>query len=149
MQSRGSGRTVAQPVTNRSHIWGETAAFLALFLDNIGVLVFFRGILVCTFNYPPQVILTHMIPGTALGVFLGDLVYAWLALRLRRATGRADITAMPLGLDTPSSIGLAFAVLGPAYVATHDAILTSQIGMATLFMIGATNLTDIKSLQRT
>jgi AGZA family xanthine/uracil permease-like MFS transporter len=67
-----------------------------------------------------------MTPGTALGVFLGDLVYTWLALRLRKLTGRTDITAMPLGPDTPSSIGLAFAVLGPAYVATHDAILTWQ-----------------------
>jgi adenine/guanine/hypoxanthine permease len=140
MQSRAGEITITQPVTNRSRIWGETTAFLALFLDNVGVLVFFSGILVYTFNYPPQLILTHMIPGTALGVFLGDLVYTWLALRLRRATGRTDITAMPLGLDTPSSIGLAFAVLGPAYVATHDAILTWQIGMATLFMIGVTKL---------
>jgi AGZA family xanthine/uracil permease-like MFS transporter len=127
-------------VTNRSRIWGEITAFFALFLDNVGVLVFFSGILVYTFNYPPQVIMTHMIPGTALGVFLGDLVYTWLAVRLRKRTGRKDVTAMPLGLDTPSSIGLAFAVLGPAYVATHDAILTWQIGMATLFLIGVTKL---------
>lgn len=126
MQSRASGRAVAQPVTNRTRIWGETTAILALFLDNVGVLVFFSGILIYTVNYPRQVILAHMTPGTALGVFLGDLVYTWLALRLRKLTGRTDITAMPLGLDTPSSIGLAFAVLGPAYVATHDAILTWQ-----------------------
>ena len=43
---------------------------------------------------------------------------------------------MPLGLDTPSTIGLAYAVLGPAYLATRDAVLTWHIGMATLFMIG-------------
>jgi AGZA family xanthine/uracil permease-like MFS transporter len=127
-------------VTNRSRFWGEIAAFLALFLDNVGVLVFFSGILVFTFNYPLEIILTHMIPGTAIGVLFGDLVYTWLALRLRKATGRTDVTAMPLGLDTPSSIGLAFAVLGPAYVATHDALLTWQIGMATLFLIGVTKL---------
>lgn len=116
--------------------WGETTAFLALFLDNVGVLVFMSAILIFTFHYPPEIILTRMIPGTAVGVFCGDLVYTWLALRLGRKTGRSDVTAMPLGLDTPSTIGLAYAVIGPAYLATRNAELTWQIGMATLFLIG-------------
>ena len=89
-----------------------------------------------TFNYPADIILTRMIPGTAVGVFFGDLVYTYLAIRLRKKTGRTDVTAMPLGLDTPTSIGLVYAVLGPAYIATHDAELTWHIGMAALFMIG-------------
>ncbi|MDD4862135.1 MAG: hypothetical protein PHI33_08485, partial [Smithellaceae bacterium] len=116
--------------------WGETTAFLALFLDNAGVLIFLNAILVFTFNFPVDIILTRMIPGTAIGVFMGDLIYTWLAIRLKRKTGRADVTAMPLGLDTPSTIGIAYAVLGPTYVVTHDAILTWHVGMATLFMIG-------------
>lgn len=119
--------------TNR---WGELSAFLALFIDNLGVLVFLSSILIFTFNFPSDIIFTRMIPGTALGVLFGDLVYTWLALRLSRKTGRSDVTAMPLGLDTPSTIGLAFTVLGPAYVATGDAVLAWQIGMATLFIIG-------------
>ncbi len=125
---------------NRNQFWGETTAFLALFLDNLGVLVFLSSILIFTFNFPAEIIFRHMIPGTALGVLCGDLVYTWMALRLRKATGRTDVTAMPLGLDTPSTIGLAYAVLGPAYLATHDAQLTWQIGMGTLFMIGMVKL---------
>jgi len=120
--------------------WGETTAFLALFLDNVGVLIFFSAILVFTFNYPADIILTRMIPGTAVGICAGDLVYTWLAIRLRRKTGRTDVTAMPLGIDTPSTIGMAYAVMGPAYIATHDAQLTWHIGMATLFMIGAVKI---------
>ena len=121
---------------DRFRLWGETTAFLALFLDNLGGLVFLSSILIFTFNYPSEIILKRMIPGTAIGVLFGDLVYTWLAMRLRKKTGRTDVTAMPLGLDTPSSIGLVYAVLGPAYVATRDAVLTWHIGMATLFMIG-------------
>jgi AGZA family xanthine/uracil permease-like MFS transporter len=121
---------------NQKKYWGEATAFFALFFDNLGVIVFLSSILMLTFNYPADIILTRMIPGTALGVFLGDLIYTWLAIRLRRKTGRQDVTAMPLGLDTPSSIGLVYAVLGPAYIATKDAGLTWHIGMATLFMIG-------------
>jgi adenine/guanine/hypoxanthine permease len=120
--------------------WGEATAFLALFLDNLGVLVFLSAILIFTFNYPARIILERMIPGTAVGVLFGDLIYSIMALRLRKKTGRKDVTAMPLGLDTPSSIGLAYAVLGPAYVATHDAVLTWHIGMATLFLIGSVKI---------
>ena len=126
----------AKQATNQNRFWGEITAFLALFLDNLGVLIFVSSILMLTFNYPADIILTRMIPGTAIGVFFGDLVYTYLAIRLRKKTGRKDVTAMPLGLDTPSSIGLVYAVLGPAYIATHDAELTWHIGMATLFMIG-------------
>ena len=123
-------------MTRHTNRWGEFSAFLALFIDNLGVLVFLSSILIFTFNFPPDIIFTRMIPGTALGVLFGDLVYTWLALRLNKKTGRSDVTAMPLGLDTPSTIGLAFTVLGPAYVATGDAVLAWQIGSATLFIIG-------------
>ncbi len=121
---------------NQNRLWGEITAFLALFLDNLGVLIFLSSILMFTFNYPADIILTRMIPGTAVGVFIGDLVYTYLAIRLRKKTGRNDVTAMPLGIDTPTSIGLVYAVLGPAYIATHDAELTWHIGIAALFMIG-------------
>ncbi|MGC8491685.1 MAG: hypothetical protein ACP5SH_08100 [Syntrophobacteraceae bacterium] len=125
---------------DNNQFWGEITAFLALFLDNLGVLVFLSTILIFTFHYPADIIFRRMIPGTALGVFFGDLIYTWMALRLRKKTGRRDVTAMPLGLDTPSTIGLAYAVLGPAYVATHNAQLTWQIGMMTLFLIGVVKL---------
>ena len=40
-----------------------------------------------------------------------------MARRLAAKTGRDDVTAMPLGLDAPTSIGMALLVLGPAFVA--------------------------------
>lgn len=127
-------------IVDKSRFWGETTAFLALFLDNVGVLIFLSAILVFTFNYPADIVLTRMVPGTAMGIFFGDLIYTGLALQLARKSGRTDVTAMPLGLDTPSTIGIAYAVLGPAYLATHDAQLTWHIGMATLFMIGVVKI---------
>jgi AGZA family xanthine/uracil permease-like MFS transporter len=123
-------------LTRQRNTWGEFSAFLALFIDNLGVLVFLSAILIFTYKFPSDIIFFRMIPGTALGVLFGDLVYSWLALRLARKTGRSDVTAMPLGLDTPSTIGLAFTVLGPAYAASGDAVLAWQIGTATLFIIG-------------
>ncbi len=121
---------------NQNSFWGNLSAFLALLLDNVGNLVFLSSILIFTFHYPADLVLFRMIPGTALGVLFGDLTYTVLARRLRKKTGRSDVTAMPLGLDTPSTIGIAYAVLGPAYLATHDAVLAWKIGMANLFIIG-------------
>jgi AGZA family xanthine/uracil permease-like MFS transporter len=65
------------------------------------------------YTFTPDFVLTRMIPGTAFGVLLGDLVYSWMAFRLARRTGRTDVTAMPLGLDTPSTFGVAYLILLP------------------------------------
>ena len=65
-------------------------------------------------HFSRQFVFTQMIPGSALGVVAGDLVYAWLAFRLARRTGRSDVTAMPLGLDTPSTIAVGTLILLPA-----------------------------------
>ena len=116
--------------------WGDLNAFFGLMLDNVTNLVVLTGILVGVFGYPSDKVYSLMIPGTALGVLFGDAVYTWLAFRLAKRTGRTDVTAMPLGLDTPSTIGIATAVLGPVYLETKDAVLTWQVGMATLMIIG-------------
>ena len=77
-----------------------------------------------------------MVPGTALGVLAGDLVYTWLALRLMKRTGRTDVTAMPFGIDTPTVFAMVFGVLGPVMVATKDPVLAWKVGMATTVAIG-------------
>ncbi len=120
----------------RWFVWGDLNAFFGLMLDNVTNLVMLTGILVGIFHYPLEIVFSKMIPGTALGVLVGDLVYTYMAVRLARRTGRQDVTAMPLGLDTPSTIGIAFAVLGPVYLSSNDPILTWYVGMATLMMIG-------------
>jgi AGZA family xanthine/uracil permease-like MFS transporter len=126
-------------MTTNSYRWaqvGDLNAFFGLVLDNLTNLVVLSGILVGVFGYPAASVYQLMIPGTALGVLCGDLIYTWLAFRLARHSGKTDVTAMPLGLDTPSTIGVSLAVLGPVYIETKDPILTWQVGTATLMFIG-------------
>src|SRR5262245_8825522 len=106
-------------------------------LDNVVNLALLGAILVGAFGFPAHLVYTKMFPGTAFGVLVGDLIYTWLAFRLARRTGRNDVTAMPLGLDSPSTIGMALAVLGPAFIAAKAnmpaadaAIVAWQVGMA-------------------
>lgn len=100
---------------------GDINAFFGLLLDNLAGLVFTVGILAGGFGMPLEFVVGHMIPGTAIGVLVGDLFYTWLAIRLARSTGRTDVTAMPLGLDTPSIFGITIFVIGPAYLGALQA----------------------------
>jgi adenine/guanine/hypoxanthine permease len=103
---------------------GDINAFFGLMLDNVAVMVLLFSLISSTtpgqLRFTPGFVLTRMIPGTALGVLLGDLVYTALAFRLARRTGRDDVTAMPLGLDTPSTFGVALLVLLPSLRAGYD-----------------------------
>ena len=122
---------------------GDVNAFFGLMLDNVMNLVILAGILIAVFKIPSDVVYTRMFPGTAFGVLFGDLVYTWMAFRLAAREHRDTVTAMPLGLDAPSTIGMAFTVIGPAFVAAktrlaeHDAAIEAwQIGMACMVLIG-------------
>ncbi len=100
---------------------GDFNGFLGLAVDNLSVLALLAGILVGGFHIPAEIVFGRMFPGTAIGVLIGDVAYSVLAFRLARRTGRTDITDMPFGLDTPSTIGMALLVLGPAFSKFSDA----------------------------
>jgi AGZA family xanthine/uracil permease-like MFS transporter len=104
------------------------------------VLVILSGLLIGGFGFPPDLVLHRIVPGTALGVLVGDLVYTWLAIRLSRAAGRSDVTAMPFGIDTPTLFAMVFGVLGPVKVATGDPVLAWKVGMAVTIAIGVTKI---------
>ena len=77
-----------------------------------------------------------MLPGTALGVLVGDLAYTVMAVRLGRRVGRDDVTAMPFGIDTPTLFAMVFGVLGPVKLATGDPVLAWKVAMVVTIAIG-------------
>src|SRR5205809_359205 len=127
------------PAESRASRWvaaRDVNGFLGLALDNVTNLVILSSLLIGVFGFPADLVLGRMVPGTALGVLVGDLAYTWLALRLMRRSGRADVTAMPFGIDTPTLFAMVFGVLGPVKVATGDAMLAWKIGMVATLAIG-------------
>lgn len=127
---------------------GDWNAFFGLSIDNLAVMVTLFSLLSMApapFGYTPEFILTRMLPGTALGVLFGDMVYTFLAIRLARSQNRPEVTAMPLGLDTPSTFGMAFLVLLPAlargnqlFPGDHEKAMTFgwHVGLMTILGIG-------------
>lgn len=134
------------PVSSRPRwfVAGDLNGFFGLVVDNLSILGFITLALVGLFQFPAEVIYTRMIPGTAFGVLIGNLLYTWMARRLAARSGRSDVTAMPLGLDAPTSIGMALLVLGPAFVRYKQqgldpqaaALATWHLGMAALVVMG-------------
>jgi AGZA family xanthine/uracil permease-like MFS transporter len=133
-----------QPRKYRWFAVGDINGFFGLMFDNMTVLSFLAGILIFGFGFPADIVYKRMFPGTAFGVLFGDLVYTWMAFRLAKRTNNPDVTAMPLGLDTPSTIGIALTVLGPCFLAmkakglavAQAAQMTWYVGMATMVLIG-------------
>ena len=119
---------------------GDINGFFALSIDNLALLVSMSGILIGVFKMPADIVLGRMVPGTAFGVLVGDAIYTWLAFRLAKKEQRHDVTAMPLGIDTPSMFALAFGVVGPAFVITHDGMKAWAVGMAVLAIMGVAKL---------
>ena len=129
---------------------GDVNAFFGLILDNVAVMIFLLTLItsaspVSKGTFSRDFVFTQMIPGTALGVVAGDLVYTWLAFRLARRSGRGDVTAMPLGLDTPSTIAVGTLILLPSlkfgleqhgYDHGQAMVFAWHVGAVLLVMIG-------------
>jgi AGZA family xanthine/uracil permease-like MFS transporter len=131
------------PSGRRSPRWlapGDWNAFFGLALDNTTQLVILSSLLIGVFKFPADLVLGRMVPGTAAGVLVGDLCYTVLAIRLMRRTGRDEVTAMPFGIDTPSLFGIAFGVLGPVMLLSHDPVLAWKVGMGVTVAMGAVKL---------
>lgn len=127
---------------------GDVNGFLGLAVDNLSVLALLAGVLVRGYGVPAAIVLGRMIPGTAFGVLVGDLLYTGLALKVGRRERRDDVTAMPFGIDTPSTIGMALLVLGPAFAhfraagldASAAGFATWHLGMAATLIMGLMKL---------
>jgi adenine/guanine/hypoxanthine permease len=128
--------------------FGDINSFFGLVLDNVAGLILALGLLQTVFQFPVDFAIRYMVPGTALGVLAGDLMYFVLAFVLARRSGSTTVTAMPLGLDTPSTIGMVLFVIGPAYKAaletspdTHAAAISAwHIGICALLITGLVKL---------
>lgn len=132
----------------RLFVAGDLNGFFGLVVDNLSILGFIAMALVGIFQFPAEVVFGRMFPGTAFGVLVGNLLYTLMARRLAARSGRDDVTAMPLGLDAPTSIGMALLVLGPAFAGFRQqgmephaaAMATWQLGMAALVIMGVLKL---------
>ncbi|MDO6461271.1 hypothetical protein Q4485_11230 [Granulosicoccaceae sp. 1_MG-2023] len=105
-------------------------AFWALFSDNLANLLIISAVCRFVFQMPDEIVFGRILPGAAIAILFGVVVYTVLARRLAAQTGRSDVTALPYGISTPVMFVYLFGVIGPIYWATEDALLAWQVGIA-------------------
>ncbi len=115
---------------------GDLDGFFGLFVDNLLQLMLI-GILCKLFcGFPTDFLTGQVLPGAALSILIGNLYYAWQARQLALSTGRASVTALPFGINTPSLIAFIFLIMAPVYQATKDYHLAWQAGLFACFLNG-------------
>lgn len=126
---------------------GDLNAYFAFLLDCV-VNLFVLKIILEGFGFPVEFIYAKIIPGGAMAIVVGNVIYTWLSFRTAKRTGSPQITAIPLGLDITTIIGYAVGVLGPVFLVvkgqTGDVELAARtawyVGMAGTMWIAAVKL---------
>jgi len=115
---------------------GDLDGCFGLFFSGLPDLLLIAGLApLCGFS--AQLVVSRILPGVALSIFAGNCFYSWQAHRLAEKTARADVTAIPFGVNTPTIFAYIFLIMLPVYQRTHDANLTWQVGVFASFLSGA------------
>lgn len=114
---------------------GDIDASIAQLGFNIAQLII-PAVLLIPVGIPLAFSVGHLLPGYALGFFIGSLSLTGLALGLKKREGRADVTAHPYGSNVPAMISYTLAIMLPVYLQTHDQVLAWQMGAAAVVWTG-------------
>jgi AGZA family xanthine/uracil permease-like MFS transporter len=105
----------------RWFVRGDIDGFFGLALDNLVQLLLIDSLCRFVLGFPPELIYGRVLPGAAISVLVGNLFYSYQARKLAERTGRADVCALPYGINTVSLIAHVFLVMLPAKVLATQA----------------------------
>ncbi|MGH7333960.1 MAG: hypothetical protein ACREKS_14705 [Candidatus Rokuibacteriota bacterium] len=127
---------------------GDLNGFLGLALDNTTQLIILASLLIGVFKFPPDLVLYRMVPGTALGVLVGDLVYTvpWLVAILPEAAVATilvfigvEITAQAFLASPPehgAAVAIGFIPVVAALVLIQSGSLLAGVGKSATDLVG-------------
>ncbi|MBM4365844.1 MAG: NCS2 family permease [Deltaproteobacteria bacterium] len=105
----------------RWFVRGDLDGFFGLALDNLVQLLLIDALCRFVLGFPPELVYGRVLPGAAVSLVVGNLFYAWQAKKLAEREGRADICALPYGINTVSLFGHVFLVMLPAKLGAEAA----------------------------
>lgn len=121
--------------------------FFGLFVDNLVQILVITGFSSALAGLSPAFIFSRVLPAVALSVLVGNFFYSWQAWRLAKRENRADVTALPYGINTPSVIAFILFIMAPVFMANRAklgpeaaATLAWQAGMVACFASGVIEL---------
>lgn len=104
----------------RWFVRGDVDGFFGLALDNLVQLLLIDALCRFVLGFSNDLIYGAVLPGAAVSLVVGNVFYAWQAKKLAEKTGRADICALPYGINTVSLFAYVFLVMLPAKLAAQQ-----------------------------
>lgn len=120
------------PFFSTGDIGGLTYTITNNIVNYLIVIATLSGVLA----WPDEIVYGRVIPGMSIGLLLSGLYYAYMAYKLGKKEGRADVTALPSGISTPAMFVILYAVIMPLHYALGDPELTWSAAVAACFIGG-------------
>ena len=101
----------------RYPVWvrGDLDGFFGLMVDNLVQVLLIISLCTAVAHIPASVIYQRMLPGVAVSLIIGNLLYGFQAHYVARRHRNATCTALPYGINTPSVIAYVLFIMGPVY----------------------------------
>ncbi|MDE2516742.1 MAG: hypothetical protein KGL12_12000 [Rhodospirillales bacterium] len=122
--------------TPKLWVAGDWNGFFGLFTNVVLNVIVLTGLCLGVVHLPAGTVFGQILPALGIALPIGNLFYGYLAWKLARDTGRADVTALPYGPSVPHMFIAVFVVMLPTYLATKDPLLAWEAGLAWAFVIG-------------
>jgi AGZA family xanthine/uracil permease-like MFS transporter len=114
----------------RWFVRGDLDGFFGLALDNLIQLLLIVAFCKGYLGFGDDLLYGRVLPAVGLSLLVGNLFYAWQGRQLARREGRADVCALPYGINTVSLFVYVFLVMLPVRIeveqATGDAALAAE-----------------------
>lgn len=110
--------TVASPLPTRYRwfVKGDIDGFFGLAVDNLVQVLVITALCKTLCGMTDEIIFGRILPGVAVSLVVGNLFYAWHAVRVARRDGNVHCTALPYGINTPSVFAYIFFIISPVFL---------------------------------
>ncbi len=121
---------------NKPKIWvpGDWNAFFGFGTNILVNLLTLSGLLLFVLKMPPDMVFHHILPAAGMMMCMSTFYYAWLAYKLAKQTGRADVCALPSGISVPHMFIVTLVIMLPVKLATGDPVKAWQAGLVWVFI---------------
>ncbi len=96
------------PFFTRGDVGGLTYAITNNIVNYIIIIFALQGM-----GWSDELIFGRVIPGLSIGLMVSGFYYSYMAHKLSKKEGRADITALPSGVSTPAMFVILYGVISP------------------------------------
>lgn len=115
---------------------GDWNAFFGFGTNILVNLLVLTGLLRFVLGMPDELVFSRVLPAAGFMLLLSTCYYAWLAYKLAKQTGRADVCALPSGISVPHMFVVVFVIMMPIKAKTGDPMKAWEAGLAWVFIQG-------------